>query len=165
MTESSRWDIDIGTKKSVSHTPGLCFFDRVIHVYETPSFTKMPATKPFLSPEAGRPQIRRLSSATAKFDDLALGPAIVVPPEKMDQPSDAHETAAALEMAKHRLSKIEANASGISTPETPPESDVTDTYAFAFDIDGVLIRGGKPIPQAVEAMKVLNGQNEYGVKV
>jgi len=60
------------------------------------------------------------------------------------------------------------------TPSTPltgpitPESrelDVADNFAFAFDIDGVLIRGGNPIPEAVKAMKVLNGENEYGVQV
>lgn len=82
----------------------------------------------------------------------------------MAKPSDAHETAAAMEMAKHRL-KERANREGDVTPPTPVDTLVTDQYAFAFDIDGVLIRGGKPIPQAVEAMKVLNGQNEYGVKV
>ena len=41
----------------------------------------------------------------------------------------------------------------------------TDTYAFVFDIDGVLIRGGEAIPEAIEAMKVLNGQNQYHVKM
>ena len=40
-----------------------------------------------------------------------------------------------------------------------------DKYAYAFDIDGVLIRGGKPIPEAIETMKVLNGENQYGIKV
>ena len=125
----------------------------------------MPAAKNSRAPEAAKPLIRRLSSATAKFDDLSLGPSIVVPPEQMHLPGDAHETAAAMEMAKHRLSKLEASDGILSTPGTPPETDVTDTYAFAFDIDGVLIRGGKPIPEAVEAMKVLNGQNELGVKM
>lgn len=80
------------------------------------------------------------------------------------KPSDAHETAAAMEMAKHRLKDLESGP-GDLTPPSPPQTNFTDQYAFAFDIDGVLIRGGKPIPQAVEAMKVLNGQNEYGVKV
>jgi ribonucleotide monophosphatase NagD (HAD superfamily) len=42
---------------------------------------------------------------------------------------------------------------------------VTDKFAFAFDIDGVLIRGGRPIPEAVEAMKVLNGKNPHGIKM
>ncbi|KAI4094984.1 MAG: hypothetical protein LQ344_001831 [Seirophora lacunosa] len=114
-----------------------------------------------------KPGVRRLSSMSATFEELALGPSIVVPPEHMTKPSDAHETAAALELAKHRLAEKEKRPvdGQITPPETPPQSNFTDQYAFAFDIDGVLIRGGKPIPQAVEAMKVLNGQNEFGVKV
>ncbi|KAL8777876.1 MAG: hypothetical protein Q9213_007668 [Squamulea squamosa] len=116
-----------------------------------------------LSPPA-KPGIRRLSSMSASFEDLALGPSVVVPPEHLDKPSEAHETAAAMEMAKHRL-KEGGGRGGDVTPPTPRETLVTDQYAFAFDIDGVLLRGGKPIPQAIEAMKVLNGQNEYGVKV
>jgi ribonucleotide monophosphatase NagD (HAD superfamily) len=48
---------------------------------------------------------------------------------------------------------------------TPADILTTDSFAFAFDIDGVLVRGGRPIPEAVEAMKVLNGENEYGMKV
>ncbi|CAK7205000.1 hypothetical protein SEUCBS139899_007764 [Sporothrix eucalyptigena] len=45
------------------------------------------------------------------------------------------------------------------------EDDIADNFAFAFDIDGVLVRGGRPIPEAIEAMKVLNGENEYGIRV
>lgn len=57
-------------------------------------------------------------------------------------------------------------ASPISGPVTPvPDQDVADDFAFAFDIDGVLVRGGRPIPEAIEAMKVLNGENEYNVRV
>lgn len=51
------------------------------------------------------------------------------------------------------------------SPLTPSEIPTADSFAFAFDIDGVLIRGGRPIPEAIEAMKVLNGENEYGIKV
>ncbi|KAL8719589.1 MAG: hypothetical protein Q9225_003417 [Loekoesia sp. 1 TL-2023] len=99
------------------------------------------------------------------MEEMALGPSVVVPPEHMTKPSDAHETAAALEIAKHRLQEIRPADGQITPPTTPPQTNFTDQHAFAFDIDGVLIRGGKPIPQAVEAMKVLNGQNQYGVKV
>ncbi|KAI0153655.1 HAD-like domain-containing protein [Pestalotiopsis sp. NC0098] len=53
----------------------------------------------------------------------------------------------------------------LSEPVSPPGDLVADGFAFAFDIDGVLIRGGRAIPEAVEAMKVLNGQNEYGMKI
>ncbi|KAL9611464.1 MAG: hypothetical protein Q9167_003901 [Letrouitia subvulpina] len=108
--------------------------------------------------------IRRLSSTSTSFEDLSIGPSVIVPPENLMRPSDAHETAAQIEMAKHRLVEGETR-DGEITPLTPPETTVTDQYAFAFDIDGVLIRGGEPIPEAIQAMKVLNGQNEYGVKV
>lgn len=123
------------------------------------------AESEFLSVKMERPSVRRLSSVTATFDELSLGPAVVVPQKHMDQPGDAHETAASMGIAKHRLNSISAGIPVISTPSTPPETSVTDKYAFAFDIDGVLVRGGKPIPEAIEAMKVLNGANEYGIKV
>ena len=116
-----------------------------------------------LSPRS-RPTVRRLSSTTADFKTLNIGPHVVVPPKHMHSPSDAHETAAALELAKHRLKELESSDDTL-TPSTPPETNTTDSFAFAFDIDGVLLRGGRPIPEAIEAMKVLNGQNEYGVKV
>ncbi|KAL2172380.1 hypothetical protein VTG60DRAFT_6219 [Thermothelomyces hinnuleus] len=56
-------------------------------------------------------------------------------------------------------------ATPMTAPITPMVDGVADNFAFAFDIDGVLIRGGKPIPEAIEAMKVLNGENEWGIKV
>ncbi|KAL9101011.1 MAG: hypothetical protein Q9187_009291, partial [Circinaria calcarea] len=116
----------------------------------------------FLIPTPSRPGIRRLSSMTATREDLITGPTVVVPPKHMMAPSDAHETAAAMEMTKHHINEL---SSGQTTPTTPPITAVTDKYAFAFDIDGVLIRGGKPIPEALEAMKMLNGHNEWGIKV
>lgn len=38
-------------------------------------------------------------------------------------------------------------------------------YAFAFDIDGVLVRGPNTIPHGVEAIKYLNGDNPYNIQV
>jgi hypothetical protein len=114
-------------------------------------------------------KLRRLSSMNAQREDLYSRPSIVSPPLYMDKPSPAHSTALAMEMAKHHL----VEDSGSSTPtdstgRTTPESDevpTTDRFAFAFDIDGVLLRGGQVIPEAVDAMKVLNGDNEYNIKV
>lgn len=85
---------------------------------------------------------------------------MVVPPAHLMASSSAHEVAAAMDHARQGIDR-----SSTSTPETPPETIVTDKFAYAFDIDGVLIRGGKVIPEAVEAMKMLNGENEYGIKV
>ena len=127
----------------------------------------MPDKIQLLSP-GSRPGVRRLSSVDATFADLVMGPSVVMPPKHVRDLDDEHETAAALELAKHRLSFISSGADSetVSTaPSTPPETSVTDAFAFAFDIDGVLIRGGRPIPEAVEAIKVLNGQNKYGIKV
>ena len=127
----------------------------------------MPDKVHLLSP-GPRPGLRRLSSMDATFADLAMGPSVVMPPKHLRDLDGEHETAAALELAKHRLSFVGSGASSQDTstaPSTPPETSVTDAFAFAFDIDGVLIRGGKPIPEAIEAIKVLNGQNKYGIKV
>ncbi|KAI1331649.1 HAD-superfamily hydrolase [Xylariaceae sp. FL0255] len=59
---------------------------------------------------------------------------------------------------------------GTTTPITPASDEevedvVADSFAFAFDIDGVLVRGGRAIPEAIEAMKVLNGENKYGMTI
>lgn len=39
------------------------------------------------------------------------------------------------------------------------------SYAFCFDIDGVILRGPDTIPQAVDALRLLNGENKYNIKV
>ena len=62
-------------------------------------------------------------------------------------------------------SSSEDNVSQATTPLSTPPVVTASNFAFAFDIDGVLLRGGKPIPEAVEAMKYINGENPYGVKV
>ena len=112
----------------------------------------------------GKKVVRHSSSATKRFSGQTLRPTMVIPLGKADLPSEAHETAAALELAKHKIDRQDATGN-FSAPTTPPETDVTDSYAFAFDIDGVLVRGGRAIPEAIEAMKVLNGQNELGIKM
>lgn len=107
--------------------------------------------------------VRRVSSSDVTLNALNLrSPTVVVPPKHLMAPSNAQETALAFELARH---EIEDAASPLSGPSTPPETTVTDKFAFAFDIDGVLIRGGRPIPEAIEAMQVLNGKNEYGIKI
>ncbi|KAK3196347.1 hypothetical protein K4F52_000729 [Lecanicillium sp. MT-2017a] len=58
------------------------------------------------------------------------------------------------------------SVTSIATPSSPVSpSSVADSFVFAFDIDGVLVRGGRPIPEAVKAMQVLNGDNEYGMHI
>jgi hypothetical protein len=104
---------------------------------------------------------RRINSNEATRDSLDFGPTVVVPPKHLMAPSSASEVATAMAKARHEIDSVTTPG----TPPTPVESHVTDKYAFAFDIDGVLIRGGKPLPEAIQAMKLLNGENEYGIKV
>lgn len=53
----------------------------------------------------------------------------------------------------------------VDTPSSTPPIVTSDDFALAFDIDGVFVKGGEPIPEAVEAMKYINGENPYGIKV
>ncbi|KAL7623576.1 hypothetical protein AAE478_007259 [Parahypoxylon ruwenzoriense] len=80
-------------------------------------------------------------------------------------PSES-ETAPSLSPAASATSSTPESDAAVS-PISPPVDDelVADSFAFAFDIDGVLVRGGRPIPEAIQAMKVLNGDNQYGIKV
>lgn len=61
--------------------------------------------------------------------------------------------------------EVSSEYSPLSTPMLHPPKVTSDDFALAFDIDGVLIKGGESIPEAVDAMKYINGENPYGVKV
>ncbi|KAG9246766.1 HAD-like domain-containing protein [Calycina marina] len=139
-----------------------------------------PSKDSLLSASKHRPGIRRLSSMTATPTDVQPGGVIVVPERLMNhQRSKTHHGgtfAASMENARVELSALNLEDDQPSSPsenspitprspQTPAEIPTVDTFAFAFDIDGVLIRGGAPIPEAIEAMKVLNGENEYGLKI
>jgi hypothetical protein len=79
--------------------------------------------------------------------------------------NSAHETARTTAVAKTRL-KDDVLAVEMAPGSTDGQAlTTTDRYAFAFDIDGVLVRGSEVIPEAIEAMKILNGNNDHGVKV
>jgi hypothetical protein len=110
----------------------------------------------------------------------AGGPVVVVPERLMHRRAKTHNGsfgsfASAMETARNELAAMNLDETSASptesspetpgTPITPAEMPSADSFAFAFDIDGVLIRGGRPIPEAIEAMKLLNGENEYGVRV
>jgi hypothetical protein len=125
----------------------------------------------------GRPGLRRLSSMTATEREIKEGgPVVVVPERMMLQRAQSHHGgfAASMETARNELAAIDLEEEALLSPAslspetpgspiTPADMPTTDSFAYAFDIDGVLIRGGRPIPEAIEAMKALNG--EYGMKV
>lgn len=74
-------------------------------------------------------------------------------------------------MAKSQsiLSKIKGN-DGSGTDQVRYKKTIIDhpriaSYAFAFDIDGVLLNGPNTIPQAPSAIRMLNGDNKYRIHV
>ncbi|KAI0197914.1 HAD-like domain-containing protein [Astrocystis sublimbata] len=87
-----------------------------------------------------------------------------------DSPSSSDEGGSTLSPATSATPSTPDLDAAVDSPITPPQDAadndlVADSFAFAFDIDGVLVRGGRPIPEAIEAMKVLNGKNKYGMKI
>ncbi|RPA93038.1 HAD-superfamily hydrolase [Choiromyces venosus 120613-1] len=85
--------------------------------------------------------------------DLDSGPTVIVPPAAYM----AKTAPGSMATPRNCLEPVDSAAIK-AQPKAP-------NYAFAFDIDGVLIRGGEVIPEAVEALRILNGENEQGIKV
>lgn len=94
--------------------------------------------------------------------DLFGGPNVAVPPKNLMAPPT--HISKLSEMVTHEQSSSN-ESTPINTPMHSPPPVTTDDFALAFDIDGVLMKGGQPIPEAVDAMKYINGENPYGVKV
>lgn len=64
------------------------------------------------------------------------------------------------------LAKLSRNSSIIRRKKkTVIDHPRVASYAFCFDIDGVILRGPDTIPQAVDAIRMLNGDNKYNIKV
>ncbi|KAJ6443416.1 phosphatidyl synthase [Purpureocillium lavendulum] len=94
---------------------------------------------------------RKVSMAKEEFDDISM-------------PSDGSTTPSSPDLASDSSRAV--SVSSIPTPNSPVSpTSVADSFVFAFDIDGVLVRGGKAIPEAIQAMRVLNGENEFGIHV
>lgn len=121
----------------------------------------------------GKHFVRRLSARDVQQRDLAFGKtAAVVIPESLierlngegsSEDDEDDNVAFTMEHARQELEGIAIVSPEDNVPRK--KTKVTDHYAFAFDIDGVLIRGGEPIPEAIEAMRMLNGKNSHGIKV
>ncbi|KAJ5887905.1 phosphatidyl synthase [Penicillium taxi] len=119
-------------------------------------------------------RVRRLSSIHAERDLLGDIHTITPPthislkapsrldlgiPSPLQMPNLEDDTAVSSSEEDSLLTR-----SPLSTPTTPPIV-TSDDFAIAFDIDGVLLRGGNVIPEAIDAMKYINGENQYGIKV
>ncbi|KAJ5643805.1 uncharacterized protein N7484_006312 [Penicillium longicatenatum] len=100
--------------------------------------------------------------------DLYGGPDVVVPPKYLMAPSGDGDFIPLVKKTKNNeeyISEEEEEYLQTDTPLSTPPMTTSDDFALAFDIDGVLLRGGNPIPEAIDAMKYINGENPYGIKV
>lgn len=117
----------------------------------------------------GSEGLRRLASLDADRADLYGGPNVIVSPKHLmalSRGADFPPTNIAMANNSVNYDTTSSEDSpGIDTPMSTPPMVTSSDFAFAFDIDGVLVRGGQPIPEAVQAMKYINGENPYGVKV
>ncbi|CAR24105.1 KLTH0F07810p [Lachancea thermotolerans CBS 6340] len=64
-----------------------------------------------------------------------------------------------------RHSSVSRRASTVRTRQQIIDHERVASYAFAFDIDGVIVRGPETIPEARDALRMLNGENKYNIKV
>ena len=97
------------------------------------------------------------------IENLDMDPKSVKHTKSSENPIEESPPSPASMVSDRSTASSLDSLSDATTPDI--NTNVADNFAFAFDIDGVLVRGGKVIPEAVEAMKVLNGENEYGVRV
>ncbi|KAI5777271.1 HAD-like domain-containing protein [Geopyxis carbonaria] len=105
---------------------------------------------------------RRVSSISATRSELDSGPTVVVPPASYMATTIPDTIAMARAHADHVLVDDDSSSDDESSLSV---KNVVPNYAFAFDIDGVLLKGGHVIPEAIETMKYLNGENPDGIKV
>ncbi|SCW04085.1 LAFE_0H05578g1_1 [Lachancea fermentati] len=80
------------------------------------------------------------------------------------QPLTSLENAGGSSITSPRSSR-RPSAPSIRTHRTVIDHERVASYAFAFDIDGVIVRGPETIPEAREALRMLNGANKYNIKV
>ncbi|KAF2433031.1 cat eye syndrome critical region protein 5 precursor [Tothia fuscella] len=71
--------------------------------------------------------------------------------------NSAHRTIACIPHFRSLISPINRRSLLQSTKPSPPTSSIPD-FAFAFDIDGVLLRSHDPIPRAREALSLLQSE-------
>lgn len=110
-------------------------------------------------------ELRQHRGSTSFFEEaLPIAQELTINP--LEDADESIDTPTSPSLPPHRHRNSIAELQRIATQDLKDGSKhVADNFVFAFDIDGVLVRGGKPIPEAIEAMKVLDGENEDNVVV
>ncbi|CDR36648.1 CYFA0S01e03290g1_1 [Cyberlindnera fabianii] len=85
---------------------------------------------------------------------------------KLSSAKSSHKDLTALTpLTSHRSGTQLSRSGSVRHKRTVIDHERIASYAFAFDIDGVIVRGPETIPEARDALKMLNGDNKYHIKV
>ncbi|EPS43203.1 hypothetical protein H072_2807 [Dactylellina haptotyla CBS 200.50] len=131
----------------------------------------MPAPVQIPLKDAHSHHARHISSKNAtKTDFLSSSPTLIIASGESPVASSPSSTIIAETIALARDHLDHSNTEELlnfddDLSDDSQISNVAEDYVFGFDIDGVLIRGGHVIPEAKEALRLLNGENEEGIKV
>lgn len=111
------------------------------------------------------PQVRKHRVSSLSLSDLSNWQNGLTKLSSSTSLSNKNSSSANL-MKVDSLAKISRNSSIIKRKKKEViDHERVASYAFCFDIDGVILRGPNTIPEAVEAIKMLNGENKYKIKV
>ncbi|EER30995.1 conserved hypothetical protein [Candida tropicalis MYA-3404] len=111
------------------------------------------------------PQVRKHRVSSLSLSDLSNWQNGLTKLSSSTSLSNKNSSSANL-MKVDSLAKLSRNSSIIKRKKKEViDHERVASYAFCFDIDGVILRGPNTIPEAVEAIKMLNGENKYKIKV
>ncbi|KAJ5267102.1 phosphatase [Penicillium angulare] len=115
----------------------------------------------------GTQRVERPYSLGTERADLYSGTGLVAPPKDLLASSGDGDLIPTNVTSPNIEETIFSEQESLQTiiPLLTPPMVTCDDFALAFDIDGVLMRGGQPIPEAVDAMKYINGDNPYRLKI
>lgn len=116
----------------------------------------------------GVQRVRRLDSLDADRADLFGGPKVVAPPSHLIASTHICDNTTSEKMPQYHADDEVTSTKdypSVAGPLKNPPMVTSNDFALAFDIDGVFIRGGQPIPVAIKAMRYINGENPWGIKV
>lgn len=134
------------------------------HVPQESQGQQQPRRKSFLennNPQEFEPMPRRKRVSSLSLSDQwsAMTP---LHPESSSSKLSRHDSTAS---GGRRGSRSRKGSIPVRQRKSVVDHERIASYAFAFDIDGVLVKGPETIPQGPEALRMLNGHNKYNIKV
>lgn len=132
-----------------------------------PLATTRPRTKSFLNNDGIdelKPVTRKHRVSSLSLSDQWRANNDLHPLTSLEDGTDPSRASSISRSSSIRSSR-RPSAPAVRTKRSVIDHERVASYAFAFDIDGVIVRGPETIPEAREALRMLNGHNKYNIKV